>query len=87
MEKRRSRSKCKSILESFNDKTNPDFSLIDTISSIEPGDYIAFGYHTEGHRNTGHIMLIVATRLINDYQVEVVVLDESSLHTQRYSFD
>ena len=68
--------------KSFNDKTNPDFTLIDTISAIEPGDYIAFGYHTEGHRNTGHIMLIVATRSVNDYQVEVVVLDESSLaHT------
>lgn len=65
-------------LASFNDKTNPDFTLIDTISAIEPGDYIAFGYHTEGHRNTGHIMLIVATRSVNDYQVEVVVLDESS---------
>ena len=74
-------------LASFNDKTNNDFTLVSTISTIEPGNYIAFSYHRAKHENTGHIMLIVATRLVNDYQMEVVVLDESSsAHTNDTRF-
>ncbi len=67
---------------SFAYANNKDFKLIESINEVAAGDFIAFGYHTEGHQNTGHIMLIVATRILNDYQVEVVVMDESSgIHT------
>lgn len=67
---------------SFMDVNNKGFKLIESTKNILPGDLIAFGYHTEGHENTGHIMLIAATRILNDYQVEVVVMDESSgIHT------
>lgn len=67
----------------FTDSNNADFKLIETINQVAPGDFIAFGYHTQGHENTGHIMLIVATRKVNDYQTEVVIMDESSgIHSE-----